>query len=184
MTGEYTYFTTQECNCPTLLPSSPPAYIWPHGLNRRWASHWFRECHEAARMSRDPSTKVGAVAVTADNKRRLADGYNGFPPGMRDNADDYSDRESKLTKIVHAEENLIGWAARRGVALEGATLYVEPLHPCSRCAKLIASAGITRIVIIDRPVPDRWAADFAAASAILAACGVAVCRIPSEVLDL
>ena len=46
---------------------------------------------------------------------------------------------------VHAEAALISDAARRGVAVEGATLYVTRA-PCTQCYKLVAVSGIRRVV--------------------------------------
>lgn len=46
---------------------------------------------------------------------------------------------------VHAEAAAICYAARRGLSLEGAALYVTRA-PCGRCYRLIAFAGIGKIV--------------------------------------
>lgn len=46
---------------------------------------------------------------------------------------------------VHAEASAICGAARRGLSLEGCSLYVTRA-PCSRCYSLIAFAGISKIV--------------------------------------
>lgn len=51
----------------------------------------------------------------------------------------------ELSTAVHAEARLIADAARRGVATEGATLYVTDF-PCPPCAKLIAGAGIVKLL--------------------------------------
>jgi dCMP deaminase len=89
--------------------------------------------------SKDPSTKVGAVIVRPD--RTIASlGYNGFPRGVDDT---YKDREHKLLRTVHAEMNAI-LSAREPV--NGYTLYVTPLCPCSNCAAAIIQSGIKRIV--------------------------------------
>ena len=45
----------------------------------------------------------------------------------------------------HAESNMIGNCAKRGVATNGATLYCTTL-PCSECSKLIIAAGIIEVV--------------------------------------
>jgi dCMP deaminase len=42
---------------------------------------------------------------------------------------------------VHAEQNAICDAARRGVSLEGATIYITHF-PCINCAKILAATGI------------------------------------------
>ena len=49
----------------------------------------------------------------------------------------------ELTTDQHAESYLISEAARKGIALEGADLYMSTF-PCPPCAKMVASAGIKR----------------------------------------
>lgn len=109
-----------------------------------------------AQMSKDPSTKVGALALD-DNLNIIATGYNGFPRGVDDAPERYADRETKLRLVSHAEQNLIAQAAYGGRSLKGATLLVSSLFPCSSCAKSIIQAGVARII---SPPPDesaRWA---------------------------
>jgi dCMP deaminase len=48
-------------------------------------------------------------------------------------------------RTVHAEQNAITQAARRGIALEGATVYVR-MTPCRVCAMLLINCGVERIV--------------------------------------
>lgn len=94
---------------------------------------------------------VGAVIVSAD-KNILATGYNGSVPGTAhcDDAghmmvfDPNTSRES-CVRTVHAEANAIAQAAKHGSALAGGTIYTTA-SPCWPCFKLIASAGIKRIV--------------------------------------
>ncbi len=50
----------------------------------------------------------------------------------------------EVTTALHAEEIVIGRAAREGVSLEGADLYVTTF-PCPYCARLIAYTGIKRV---------------------------------------
>ena len=50
-------------------------------------------------------------------------------------------RDGHEQATVHAEQNAIADAARRGVSLQGATAYISH-YPCINCAKLLASAGI------------------------------------------
>ena len=49
----------------------------------------------------------------------------------------------ELTTDQHAESVLISQAARRGISLEGADLYITTF-PCPPCAKIVAAAGIRR----------------------------------------
>lgn len=138
----------------------------------RWDRHFLRIAAECASMSKDPSTRVGAVAVR--DRRILATGYNGLPTGMPDDPAVLNDRERKYRHIVHAEQNIVAWAAREGVSLSGATLYVTPLAPCADCAKLLAQAGLVEVVYPEGEAPDRWREHFAAAEYTLRVCGITV----------
>ncbi|KUK27819.1 MAG: Deoxycytidylate deaminase, partial [Thermococcus sp. 40_45] len=51
-------------------------------------------------------------------------------------------------RAVHAEQNVIAMAARKGISLEGATLYVTHF-PCDTCFKLLINAGIREIIYED-----------------------------------
>jgi len=48
-------------------------------------------------------------------------------------------------RTSHAEANAIVQAAKHGVSTDGATAYITA-SPCWTCFKLLASAGIKRIV--------------------------------------
>ena len=41
--------------------------------------------------------------------------------------------------------NAIIWAAREGISIKGATIYVT-LEPCSECSKNLIASGIRRVV--------------------------------------
>lgn len=51
----------------------------------------------------------------------------------------------ELLATVHAEQNAVADAARRGVELDGARVYVTHM-PCITCAKILAASGIREIV--------------------------------------
>ena len=53
--------------------------------------------------------------------------------------------EGHCVRTIHAEANAIVQAARNGVRIEEATIYVTA-SPCFNCFKLIANAGVKRIV--------------------------------------
>ena len=83
---------------------------------------------------------VGCVIVSAGahKNRIIAAGYNGFLPGA-DHISHVRDGHEQAT--VHAEQNAISDAARRGVSLESAIAYVTHF-PCINCAKILAAAGV------------------------------------------
>jgi dCMP deaminase len=51
----------------------------------------------------------------------------------------------ELSTAEHAEAHLIARAARAGRATEGATVYVTDF-PCPPCAKLLAGAGVAKLI--------------------------------------
>ena len=60
-------------------------------------------------------------------------------------------------RILHAEMSALSDAARKGISVEGATLYCTTF-PCHLCAKLIIAAGIKK-VIYQEPYPKSYASD-------------------------
>jgi len=87
----------------------------------------------------------------------LCTGYNGSPPGTY-NCDDLgrcyrqeqnipSGQQYEKCRANHAEQNVLLQAAKLGIPLEGATLYVTDV-PCELCAKLIHGAGIHEVIIL------------------------------------
>jgi len=87
--------------------------------------------------------QVGCVIVTSgDHKNRIvAAGYNGFLPGTPHQS---RVREGHEQSTVHAEQNAIADAARRGISVDGCTAYITH-YPCINCAKILAASGIRTI---------------------------------------
>jgi len=52
-----------------------------------------------------------------------------------------------LCPAEHAERNCIASAARVGVSVKGATLYMNCVLPCRNCITLLINAGVDEIVI-------------------------------------
>ena len=109
-----------------------------------------------ATWSKDPSSKVGAVAVNPEDNYVLSIGYNGFPRGIADTQERLEDREKKYPLTVHAEENCIYNATYNGVSLHNATMYVWGLPCCSECAKAIIQVGIHRVIMKGDAFNPRW----------------------------
>lgn len=135
---------------------------------RDWALGMARH---VALLSKDPSTRVGAVIF--DEKRRIISaGYNGFARGVKDKDERLLDRETKYKLTLHAEKNAIMFATGN---LEGATIIVT--HPCcSQCAAMVIQSGIKH-VMWPRPTKDfmsRWADEYAYALAQFKEADVAV----------
>lgn len=121
-----------------------------------WGNRYLSLAKEISTWSKDPSRKIGAVAV-GEKGQILAQGYNGFPRGILDSADRYNDRSVKYKYVVHAEMNVIYNATFNGVSLDGARLFVYGLPVCSECAKGIIQVGIQSVTVFtEEPVPDIW----------------------------
>lgn len=86
--------------------------------------------------------KNGEVLLAAHNKPLPSEHSAGAFGDPRSNFD--AGQSIELSKAIHAEAALIAEAARRGLALEGASLYVTTF-PCPICAKSIALSGIRRV---------------------------------------
>ncbi len=87
---------------------------------------------------------VGAVVVR--DKSILATGYNGSVRGLGHCDDEgHLMEDGHCVRTVHAEANAIVQAARNGMRIEGGSIYVTA-SPCWGCFRLIANAGIVRIV--------------------------------------
>ena len=86
---------------------------------------------------------VGCVVVSGGERKNriVAAGYNGFLPGTPHVS---RVREGHEQATVHAEQNAIADAARRGSSVEGCIAYVTHF-PCINCAKILASSGIAEI---------------------------------------
>ncbi len=104
---------------------------------------------EIALASKCVSKQVGAVIVK--DGRILSTGYNGTPSGYTNCCEHWDGQYTKdhhdwsKTYEIHAEMNAIIWAARKGISVEGGTIYVT-LEPCSECSKNLIASGIKRIV--------------------------------------
>jgi dCMP deaminase len=128
-------------------------------MDVKWDNRYLSLAEAVSSWSKDPSRKIGAVAVGAKGQV-LAQGYNGFPRGIEDTDDRYLIRERKYELVVHAEMNVIYNATYNGVSLDGATLYVTGLPVCSECAKGIIQVGIKRVVMRKMEIPPTWEASW------------------------
>jgi dCMP deaminase len=95
---------------------------------------------------------VGAV-LTKDT-RIISLGYNGPPAGTHNCDEEWPgvgcprDSKGSCSLALHAEQNAILYAAKNGVSMQGATLYVT-LSPCIACARVIFTTGIKKVYYKD-----------------------------------
>lgn len=127
-----------------------------------WDRYFLDIAEAVSRRSHDGETQVGVVIVDP-NKRILATGYNGFPPGC-DDRELPNLRPDKYPYMVHAEINAIA-SSRQD--LRGSTLYCT-WSPCRDCAKAVITAGIARVVFRKAYKND----DFTFVLDLLTRCGI------------
>ena len=133
-----------------------------------WA---LRMADTVSELSKDPSTKVGAV-IFDKNRRLISAGYNGLPRGVKDSSERLYDRETKLKMTLHAEMNAVSFAT---APLEGSTLICT--HPCcTQCTALLIQVGVAHVCW---PRPDarfleRWKPDIILSKQMFDEAGVAI----------
>lgn len=113
-----------------------------------WDEYFMWMAVAASIKSKDPRCRVGAVIASADHLI-LSTGFNGLARGVYDNDQILSNPEEKLRVVCHAEQNAIINAARCGVSLKDAHIFVTKF-PCLMCCNNIIQAGITRIYTHDK----------------------------------
>jgi dCMP deaminase len=109
-----------------------------------WDQYFMQIGREVATRSTCDRKHVGAVIVR--DKNILATGYNGSIRGLGHcDEEGHMLEDGHCVRTIHAEANAIIQAAKNGTSIEGASIYVTA-SPCWGCFKMIANAGLTRIV--------------------------------------
>lgn len=113
-------------------------------MRHTWDRYFMNIAREAATRATCPRKHVGAVIVR--DKNIIATGYNGSVHRLP-HCDEVGCmmEDNHCVRTVHAEVNAIAQAARNGVGVAGATLYVTA-SPCWPCWKVVVNAGIVKIV--------------------------------------
>ncbi len=109
----------------------------------KWIKHWLKIALVTSELSKDPSTKVGAVVVTPDN-RQCSLGYNGFANGIEDLEERWNNRPVKYEFVIHAEENAI---LNSPFDTKGCSLFCTH-QCCHKCMARIIRSGIKKIYYI------------------------------------
>lgn len=111
---------------------------------RNWDDYFMAIAQVVATRATCDRKHVGAVIVRG--RTILSTGYNGSIRGMP-HCDEVGHmmEDGHCVATIHAEANAIIQAAKNGVAIDGADIYITA-SPCWPCFKLIANAGIRRIV--------------------------------------
>jgi len=126
----------------------PTAYIRPS-----WDEYFMEIARTVSTRATCDRGRSGCVIVR--DKQILVTGYVGSPQGLP-HCDEVGHLMKKVMheddrttqhcmRTVHAEQNAICQAARRGISLDKGTLYCR-MTPCRTCAMLIINCGILRVV--------------------------------------
>lgn len=118
-----------------------------------WDDYFLEVARAIAKRSTCDRGRIGCVI--ARNKQLLVTGYAGAPAGLP-HCDDVGHQFKKTVhedgretmhcvRTVHAEQNAICQAAKLGVSIDQATIYLQ-MTPCRVCAMLIINSGIVRVV--------------------------------------
>lgn len=99
--------------------------------------------------------KVGCV-ITTKSHILLAEGYNGSVSGHPHCSDVgcLINDEHRCIRTVHAEQNSILNAMKKGVSILDGTAYVTA-EPCETCTKLLLQSGITTIIYL-KPYSNKY----------------------------
>lgn len=95
--------------------------------------------------NRSPSERLKVGCVIVRDKRVISSGYNGYPAGTPHES---IMRDGHEINTIHAEQNAIADAARRGTSIEGAKMFVSHF-PCIHCTKFAISSGVKEIYYLD-----------------------------------
>ena len=118
-----------------------------------WDDYFMELARAVAQRATCDRGRSGCVIVR--DRQLLVTGYVGSPKGlphcdevghlMKKTIHEDGRTTDHCVRTVHAEQNAICQAARRGIALDGSTLYCK-MTPCRVCAMLIINCGIKRVV--------------------------------------
>ncbi len=108
-----------------------------------WEQYFMNIAKEVATRSTCDRKHVGAVIVK--DRTILSTGYNGSIRGMP-HCDDVGHmmEDGHCVATIHAETNAILQAAKNGVMIDGAEIYITA-SPCWPCFKMLANAGIKKV---------------------------------------
>ena len=118
-----------------------------------WDDYFLEMADTASKRATCDRGKSGCVIVL--DKQVLVTGYVGSPTGfphcddvghlMKQVMHENEESTEHCWRTVHAEQNAICQAAKKGISIAGATVYTR-MTPCRTCAMLLINCGIGRVV--------------------------------------
>ena len=91
--------------------------------------------------NRSSCNRLNVGCILVNDRRVISSGYNGHLPGLPHDSV-VIDNHEQCT--VHAEQNAIADASKRGISLNECTAYITHF-PCLTCVKLLITSGIKEI---------------------------------------
>ena len=112
-------------------------------------SEMFVEMLEVVKK-RSTCTRAQVAALIVRENRVISTGYGGSPSGLPHCLDVgcLIGDNGGCIRTIHAEANAVAFAAKYGIAIEGADLWCS-MSPCLDCAKLIINSGILRVYYLE-----------------------------------
>lgn len=118
-----------------------------------WDEYFMKMVEVVGGRSTCDRGRPGCIIVK--DHRVLTTGYAGSPIGQP-HCDDVGHEMQKAigddgtisehcVRTCHAEINAVCQAAKNGIAIDGAALYIK-FTPCYTCAKMLINAGIVRVI--------------------------------------
>ena len=113
-----------------------------------WDRYFLKICRVVAERSTCTRARVGAVVVR--DRLILTTGYNGSPAGhphctevgclVVKSLNPEGQEEENCIRTIHAEINAIAQAAKNGVTIKGADIYIPP-RPCMHGLTVLLTVG-------------------------------------------
>jgi len=124
-------------------------------MRPHWNTYFMNIANEISTRATCPRASVGAVVVR--NNRILSTGYNGAPAGEPHCNDAGCEIvDNHCIRVIHAEVNAVCEAAKFGISIEGASLFVYGLdrpEACHNCIQVMKAAGILEVVqLVDNEI--------------------------------
>lgn len=113
-------------------------------MKKRFIDLYMDIAQRVSKMSRANRLQVGCLIVKDENI--ISFSWNGTPAGW-DNNCETEDNKTKV-EVIHSEANAVTKLAKAGISGKDATLFCTH-SPCTDCAKLIYSAGISEVFYRD-----------------------------------
>ncbi len=127
----------------------PDRAVSEQEVDRLFMEHAAREAKRSGDWWRQVgavATRDGAVLFTGFNKHHPSEHAVYAVGNPRDNFD--AGEHLEISDTIHGEASIVAMAARDGVSLRGASVYVTTF-PCINCARLLAEAGVQKVYYRD-----------------------------------